>query len=68
MSKEDEVFHRGTFKINKPEEWPKDIRLPADIQVKKRVDMKNKFHFSLKIKVKNQINSTLPLDSSSSKF
>ena len=34
MSKEDEVFHRGTFKINKPEEWPKDIRLPADIQVK----------------------------------
>ena len=34
MSKGAEVFHRGTFKINKPEEWPKDIRLPADIQVK----------------------------------
>ena len=34
MSKEAEVFHRGTFKINKHEEWPKDIRLPTDIQVK----------------------------------
>ena len=35
MSKEAEVFHRGTFKINKPDQWPKEIRLPADIQVKK---------------------------------
>ena len=51
MSKEAEVFHRGTFKINKPDQWPKEIRLPADIQVKK-VDMKNKFHLSLQIKVK----------------
>ena len=31
---EDLVFHRGTFKINKPDEWPTDIRLPTDIEVK----------------------------------
>ena len=31
---EDSVFHRGTFKINKPDEWPTDIRLPTDIEVK----------------------------------
>ena len=32
-----EVFHRGTFKINKPDQWPKEIRLPADIKVKKKL-------------------------------
>ena len=29
------VLHRGTFKINKPNEWPTDIRLPTDIKVLK---------------------------------
>ena len=35
MNNEDtkSVFHRGTFEINKPNEWPTDIRLPTDIQV-----------------------------------
>ena len=35
MNKErdDSVFHKGTFKVNKPDEWPQDIRLPNDIQV-----------------------------------
>ena len=32
--REDSVFHRGTFRINKPDEWPTDIRLPTDIEVK----------------------------------
>ena len=27
------VFHRGTFKINAPNQWPTDIRLPTYIQV-----------------------------------
>ena len=27
------IFHKGTFKINKPNEWPTDIRLPTDVKV-----------------------------------
>ena len=27
------VFHRGTFKINAPNQWPTDIRLPTYIEV-----------------------------------
>ena len=51
MSKEAEVFHRGTFKINKPDQWPKEIRLPSDIQVKKESCFEKKNHLSLKIKL-----------------
>ncbi len=31
--KSDNLLHRGTFKVNKVGEWPKDIRLPNDIEV-----------------------------------
>ena len=27
------IFHKGTFKINKPNEWPTEIRLPTDVKV-----------------------------------
>ena len=27
------TFHKGTFKINKPNEWPTEIRLPTDVKV-----------------------------------
>ena len=30
---ENSAFNKGTFKINKPDEWPTDIRLPTDIEV-----------------------------------
>ena len=34
MKNEGQIFHRGTFKVNKAGSWPTDIRLATDIKVK----------------------------------
>ena len=43
------VLHRGTFKINKPDEWPTDIRLPTFIEVLKLRHEIHIQHFPLEI-------------------